>query len=131
MGVSATTEESLTQNREPEDEDSCLRRPQSLRRRPQSVTRLLVAYHPSRPESPYLKINQKLGVEGGGEHVFGRRKQGHRWMNENWAKGTRSRIFAEVRKREVKRIFFFSSVTAGTSVWGTQSAPTGFGGRLY
>lgn len=59
MGVSATTEESLTQNRGPEDEDSCLRRPQS-------VTRLLVAYHPSRPESPYLKINQKLGVGSGG-----------------------------------------------------------------
>lgn len=45
----------LTHNRGPEDEASC------LRRRPQSVTRLLVAYHPSTPESPYLKIKQKLG----------------------------------------------------------------------
>ena len=28
-------------------------------------------------------------------------------MNENWAKGTRSRTAAEVRKRESQRIFFF------------------------
>lgn len=28
-------------------------------------------YHPSKPESPYLKIKQKLG------NVFGKHKQGH------------------------------------------------------
>ena len=36
-------------------------------------------------------------------------------MNENWAKGTRSRTAAEVRKRESQRIFFFFNVKAGST----------------
>lgn len=52
---------------------------------------------------PNLKSPTSRSIKSRGRKVSSRRrKKGHNLDEWNWAKGTRSRIFAEVRKKEVK-----------------------------
>lgn len=70
---------------------------------------------------PNLKSSTSRAIKSRGSQISsGRRKKGHNLDEWNWAKGTRSRAVAEVRKREVKD-FFFDVRAGSTRPWSRQS----------
>lgn len=67
-----------------------------------TVTRLLVVYHPSKSESPYLKINQKLGEDMSSEST----SKATTWMNKTGLKVPGAGFSLESEKERSKDFFF-------------------------